>query len=722
MKYYIYFTVLLGLFSAFSCNRENPPSTDKSSSWEKYENSALEFSKSNTDSMLYYVSRLQDEAMKAGDQKWNAKAILLVGFYNSLKGNPDTAIFLYRKARDIAESIPDSSVIKQTHYYFGSHYFGIGLFQNAEKEYLSGLAYAEKINDTAEIVRFYSRLGSVAENSNNLSKAQEYMHKAMTISEKIHDTITIAASMRNLAYVVRKSGDTLMSLQYLRSSLALFREKNDIRWMAKVYSDLGIYYRYKEPDSAYYYYNKALDIYKTMGDEGTTMITNFNMANLLFDKGKYREAEKAFLKIYNKTLKENNLIGQAYSTIMLAQTYERLNDFSNAMKFLGEAEERAEQWNQSDFTINLFETKISTSNTQGNYQESVELYKKYVNLKDSLYAKENKNKILELQNQFDNEKKEFEISNLKQQTSIQQDKLHDRTVLIIELAVILLLILLFLAVIYYYYRKSSTANQRLTEQSEELKKEIQNREKIQKTLIESEQQLIKTNAAKDKFFSIIAHDLKNPFNTILGFSDLLATEFQDFTKDEIREFLGNISNASKQAYTLLENLLIWAQTQNRNLEFKPEVIDIKSLINDAIALVEIQAKTKNIELTSRITESQMVSADKNMIDIILRNLLTNAIKFTPQSGKVEVSAVKSGGRIDISIRDNGVGIAAEQLPHVFRIESDIKTRGTERETGSGLGLILCKEFAEMQGGNISVESEEGKGSIFTFSIPLAEKP
>ena len=721
MKSYLTSVVFLGVFLAVACTRTNSTDTDQlqESRWKKYETKIQKWSKSNSDSMLFYIMRLRNEAVAADNAKWKAKGLMLEGSYHSDKGNPDTAIALLQMAMNLADSIQDSTIIKQTHSYLGSHYFEIGFFNKAEKEYLACLDYAEKLHDSSLIVRCYNNLGSLAENTDNLKKAQDYINKAMTMAELTGDTLIMATSMRNLAFVMMKSGDSLMGLRYLLASLTLLNKVHNVKWISTIYSDLGIYYRHTIPDSAYYYYKKSLDIHVLRGDDGNIMITQFNMANLLFDKGKYREAEQVFMKIYKKTRQQNNLIGQAYSSIMLASVYEKLKDFANATKYITIAEDLAAQWKQPDYTKNVYSSRIEIYKAQGKYKEAVASYEDYDHLKDSLSSAENKHSILGLQNQFNTEKKEFEIAALKQQTAIQKDKLNDRLVLIISLVIIISLITLSLGVMVISYRKRTAANQKLVEQQEELKKEIEKREIIQQHLSESEKQLIKSNAAKDKFFSIIAHDLKNPFNTIFGFTDLLYTDLQEYSYEETRQFLEKISDASKQAYTLLENLLIWAQTQNHSIEFKPGVVDLQHMVRDAITMVESQARTKNIALSFEINDHHKVLADENLVDTIMRNLLTNAIKFTHPGGKVDVLTRINNNQVEISVQDNGVGISEEQLSRIFRIETKYRTLGTSSEKGSGLGLILCKEFAEMQGGTIRAESEPGKGSRFTFSVPLA---
>lgn len=225
------------------------------------------------------------------------------------------------------------------------------------------------------------------------------------------------------------------------------------------------------------------------------------------------------------------------------------------------------------------------------------------------------------------------------------------------------------------------------------------------------------NNTKDKFFSIIAHDLKNPFVAITGFSDLLIENLSDYDKQRIEEYLKIISTSSKQAFELLENLLLWARSQTGRIEFQPQSIDIKEVVVDIIALVYSQYIKKNITLSSSVDDMSIVHGDRNMISTILRNLIVNAIKFTPVNGKISVDVKLINNDSEISVTDSGVGISNADIEKLFRIDSKISTDGTNNEKGTGLGLILCKEFVEKHGGKIWVESEVGKGSRFTFTLP-----
>jgi signal transduction histidine kinase/ligand-binding sensor domain-containing protein len=229
--------------------------------------------------------------------------------------------------------------------------------------------------------------------------------------------------------------------------------------------------------------------------------------------------------------------------------------------------------------------------------------------------------------------------------------------------------------------------------------------------------LYQLNASKDKFFSIIAHDLKNPFSNIIGLSGILKEELKSGDPKMNEECVEMINVSAVQSLKLLENLLEWAKSQTGKLLFNPMPINLRELYNEEFNLLHEIATGKHIDLINSIPENLTISADRNMIKTVLRNLVSNALKFTHKDGKVEVNAISIGKQVEISVSDNGIGMTKENMGKLFRIDANLLTNGTEDEKGTGLGLFLCKEFIEKHGGKIWVESEVGKGSVFKFILP-----
>lgn len=238
-----------------------------------------------------------------------------------------------------------------------------------------------------------------------------------------------------------------------------------------------------------------------------------------------------------------------------------------------------------------------------------------------------------------------------------------------------------------------------------------------KELIKINNQLKETVATKDKFFSIISHDLKNPMAALMGLSNLMYNEYPRLDEKQINDVVKGIYDSSKNAYNLLDNLLIWSRMQTGGINYNPEKINLHTLISESGNLLESMRSGKTIDLDLSIDLNQEVYADRYMLSSVVNNLLSNAIKFTPVGGIIHVSSVLTGnGYIKICISDNGTGISQEKISKLFRIDQSYSSNGTNDEKGTGLGLLLCKEFVEQNGGAIWVESEPDKGSQFFFTV------
>ena len=279
----------------------------------------------------------------------------------------------------------------------------------------------------------------------------------------------------------------------------------------------------------------------------------------------------------------------------------------------------------------------------------------------------------------------------------------------------ILLVLTVFAYIKMRERKLKHDKKVLEQKVLERTKQIEEQNQL---IISKNLELNELNHTKDKLFSIIGHDLGNQFNIILGFLELLVSDFKKLDAGKVEYHLNNINKSARHAYELLENLLTWSKMQAKMMTFHPEVLDVCSKITKSIEIFEAAAAKKNIKIELAVNEKIKVNADLNMFETVFRNLVGNAIKFTNENGTISISANRERNFCKISVKDDGVGISEENISKIFRIDSKHKTPGTMGEKGTGLGLILCKEFVEKHGGTITVKSESGKGSLFSFTLPL----
>ena len=252
---------------------------------------------------------------------------------------------------------------------------------------------------------------------------------------------------------------------------------------------------------------------------------------------------------------------------------------------------------------------------------------------------------------------------------------------------------------------------------------IQSRKLVEEQQKLTEQRLKEANITKDKFFSIIAHDLRSPFTSILGFTRLLNEEYDDFSDEDRKMMVKQIQNSTESTFQLLDNLLAWAKTQLGRTIYNPETFTLENLIAESVKQTTPQAQIKKIAITCERFEDVILYADQNMIRTVMRNLLSNAIKFSFPDGRIEIETIPGKDFLTIGIADHGTGISPEVVGKLFSLtEQATTTKGTANEKGTGLGLILCKEFVERNGGTISVRSETGKGSTFSFTVPIGNRP
>ena len=247
--------------------------------------------------------------------------------------------------------------------------------------------------------------------------------------------------------------------------------------------------------------------------------------------------------------------------------------------------------------------------------------------------------------------------------------------------------------------------------------DITERKLAEEKLKKYSEDLQKSNSSKDKFFSIISHDLRNPFNSLLGFSELLANNIEDLTEDEIKESAKSLHRTATNLFNLLTNLLEWSRLQTGNFSFEKSEFSLGGLLNHVVSIYSDSLDAKNLKLIKEQDCEVNILADQNMIEAAIRNLISNALKFTRDGGTITVGCVKNENSAEIFVTDSGVGISSEDQERLFKIEKQFTTEGTKNEKGTGFGLLLCKELVEKNNGTIKVKSEKDKGSTFTISLP-----
>lgn len=296
---------------------------------------------------------------------------------------------------------------------------------------------------------------------------------------------------------------------------------------------------------------------------------------------------------------------------------------------------------------------------------------------------------------YETEKKEARILLLNKENEIKAAKIKRNTIILISFMVLSILLITLAFVLKRSNNFKTQTNLILAEKNEQLR-----------TL----------NATKDKLFSIIAHDLKNPLSAFRNITGSLKNQFTNLSKEDIEEFVTDLYDSSSKLMDLLQNLLKWAISQTNNIKVEKQVQPVLPVVSSAIASVQYNAEEKYIKITNTVDENLTADIDVNILETILRNFISNAVKFTPKNGEIKVFQVMQGDKIKLCVADNGIGLKPEDQQKLFSINENVSKIGSSPEKGTGLGLILCKELIEKMGGTIGVESEENKGSTFYITV------
>jgi signal transduction histidine kinase/Flp pilus assembly protein TadD len=651
--------------------------------------------------------------------------------------DPVVSLTYAREGLSIAERLNNKSKIADAYSHIGVIYWQMGSFRMALDYHMQALGLFSELQDETGIARSNTNIGIIFTDQGYYEKAMEYFYRALLLYEKNDHSTGMAILLNNLGLLSEYQNEYDLAEKYHLQSLEIKERTGDIKGIAYSYNNLGLVYQGKKMmDEAREYFMKALQIREQLNDKREIATTVSNLGYLYYladDNENAREYLKRALDLYYEV---NDKSGIARSLNYLGRLNVKTEETFAAMNFFNQSLELSKEVGMKRMVAQNYQQLASLMAKMGDYRQAFLFQELYIKMNDSIYTEDSKRKAVELQLMFDREKKESEMQLAEQITFLSTQK--DRLLKNFFIAgVVLIIVTLFL--LYNRFLVAKNANQLLEKQKQEISKTndklvslnqnlLEQKQKTEelnhqlhhsnKKLKESEKHLIEINSTKDKFFSIISHDLRNPFAAIVSFSRILKRDMENLTADELRELALELDKSVLKINNLLENLLQWSRAQTGKIRYEPEYIAIHEIVKDNLALFKNNAKEKKIVLVDKVDDDTPVWADRNMTDTVIRNLLSNALKYTGQGGRIVLKSEMKEGTVFISIEDNGVGMSEESQKKIFRVDTLHSTYGTMDEKGSGLGLLLCKEFVEKQGGKISFKSQKDKGSEFTFSLPL----
>jgi signal transduction histidine kinase/uncharacterized protein HemY len=608
----------------------------------------------------------RDELLKAIELLSQIENTQLEGDVHNLMGathwyqrNYAEALEFFKKALQNAIETQNILLQAKANGNIGIVYNQLANYEKAIEYHTTEFELARKIENYALESSALNSLGTLYYSLNQPLKAIEVYNKAKNIYASQNDTSGMSQCMNNLGEVYLKQGNRTKALEHYEVALKIEENYNDNKMKALLHNNIGrVFLLDKNYKQAISHFENTLSLLEKNKDRSIEAEVYYNLAQTFMASGKSALAESYFHRAVESTMSlgENELLSKAYNS--LSQFYYK----------------------------------------KGDYKKSYDYLSAYTSIKDSIVNEKTIENMARMDAIYETVQNEETIKMLEKENRTKEENLYKEKIMqLIYLLTSVSLLFLSIALFALYRVK----------------------QKSSKELAAVNRELHQLNATKDRFFSIISHDLKSPINSILGFTEMLNLHVETHSKAELLQYSQIINSSTKNLASLVDNLLLWSRTQVGATSYTPERIDITIHCQNIISLLRFSAEEKDIILTGKFEKNLIAIADSNLFNTVVRNLLSNAIKFSKIGGTIIIATKQVKNQIQVSVADNGVGILPENLDKLFRIDTNVSTRGTFNEKGSGLGLILCKEFVEINKGTIWVESEPDKGSTFTFTVPMA---
>lgn len=618
------------------------------------------------DSARYFLQQMQGQLQKTYNKEVDAYFNKYKSNILSKEGSYKESIPFRIKAYELFRELKNFNEIGWNAKGLGISYYKLGDYPSAMDYFLMALTAFEKNQDVLEMGDINNNLGAVSYVSGHPREALEYYNRALELYGEVNQDKRRGRILNNTGLIYFEQEDFEKALSYFIDALNIYREYGEKDKLGGVFNNIGLcYYHLEQVNLASSYMHRALDHALRQGD-------TYNEISAYINLGAF------------------NTTGGHYDS---------------AAHYLQKAGKMAQVRDLRALYVDVLEEKSNLEAAQKNYKKALSLYRIYHDSIHNLHSERADERIANLMASHEQKVKENEIGQLREKQNTQQ--------LINQLFILVILVILFvLGLVIYNVRNKKRINQLLAYKNRQLTE-------MNKKLTESEKALREINESKDRLFSVIAHDLRNPVAAVMGFSELLHDNYEKLNDASRKEYLLQIMQGADRSQGLLENLLLWARSQMRAITCHPVSLQVKPLIEESIRPLKGTIEHKKINVTIRATESMKVNADREMLKAILRNLVTNAIKFSFRGETIQIKTRRANSACCIDVTDHGIGMQPEVRESLFKSSKHSTTPGTSGEGGSGLGLIICKEFTERNGGTITVNSSPGTGSTFTVCLPLA---
>ncbi|NTW23089.1 MAG: tetratricopeptide repeat protein [Lentimicrobium sp.] len=580
-------------------------------------------------------------------------------------------------------------------------------FKQALSYQNQALAIFRNLKDTAEIAGNLNNLGLIYDKLRNKEEALKLYLEVFDVEQKRGNLTGVARTSNNIGTLYEDIGMYEKAIELFQLGIEVSGSINNKQFEAANYHSLGnVYLKSNQPEKAITAYNKAASINKEQGFADFLANNYFQIAATNERLGRFSVS----LEFYRKAAAIfDSLSGRRdyISAINGISVQERkLGNYREALKIALKALALSDSINDFEIRGNVYQNLYRIYAETGNPALALKYLEKSNETSDSLQLTNNIRLLKEIETRYEVEKMESDNQKLLEESNLKSSIIRFQRQITIALVVIFVIILVTAILLLRSRRKLSKVNFMLNEINKE----------IELKAIE----LTQANATKDRLFSIIAHDIRNPFSALLNFSELLEEEIETADKETLKFYSENIHLAAVNTFNLLDNLLYWSKSQRGAIEINKEPVDLSLLIKEVFKTAQAGATEKSVTFESKVLPDTSVVVDKTLTRIIIGNLVGNAVKFNNTGGSVVVDSSVLDNRIEISVTDTGPGIDPSLINSIFDKEESMPHGSTGKKNGTGLGLVLCRDFVRKMGGNISVESKKGEGSVFKFWLPASE--
>lgn len=589
------------------------------------------------------------------------------------------------------------------------------------------LEAAKKLNYKPGMAEAMANLGRFYFDKGEVTSALEYFTTYQKVSAELRDSARLADAYCLIGKVHRQQQLYNTALGFYQDALEIARKHNYTSILGQCYNQIGgLYYFKKQYKLAIEFFFQSLP-YSSMKENKAEYAAVINNIGVVYKADKEYRKALTHLKEALVLMEElKNVRDLSVVMMNIGEVYQVYNDYDLAEMYYGKALEASLKVHAVGRIVESYAYLAGLQAEKKNFQKAYEYKTLYAAYKDTLAINEQKDRLQEIRKELEVERqekafnqliKDKEIELLNKENKISQLEILRKNNLIYLSGIISILLALLVLVFYKANSLKKKQNEQLEEQHERTYIHNFQLQGMNDKLKYSEQELKNLNETKDKFFSIISHDLRGPLYTLAGFIQIMRKDVSVFSADELNRFSLQMERALQGVTALLDNLFQWAAAQTGLIEFAPTEIKLREVVEENALLLQPTADLKGIDLQNEVAATMKVEADLQMMRLVLRNLMANAIKFTEKGGWIKVSARLVGQEVYICVQDNGIGILKEDQQKLFQHKARYTQRGTENEKGSGLGLLLCKEFVELHKGTIEVSSKQGKGTSFTIRLP-----